>query len=145
MKRFYARAGGLVLAILCAGAHAEARGPTPNRLLVTRTKDNLNNTGAPPFHAAVSDPAVAKLYADISALPPFPAGPMNCPNDMGIRYHLDFYAGASLALAADYQPTGCVSVRLRDGTVKSDPAGSFKTDFEHALGFASDRQLFGLQ
>ncbi len=118
----------------------------PDRLAVTRTKNNLNNPTAPPFSKTIADRSlVEKLYADISALPPFPAGPLNCPNDLGIRYHLDFYSGTASLLAADYEPTGCASVKLSDGTVKSAATGSFGADLRQALGFSSERQFLGFQ
>jgi hypothetical protein len=119
---------------------------TPDRLVVTRTKNNLNNPTASPFRKTIADRAtVAKLSADIAALPPAPSGIANCPNDLGIAYHLDFYAGSSALLAADYLPTGCASVRLSDGTVKSAAAGNFRADLRQALGFATDRQFLGFR
>ena len=118
----------------------------PDRLLVTRTKNNLNNFAAPPFSDTISDRSlVEKLYADIAALPPLPAGPLNCPNDMGIRYGLDFYSGTALLVSGVYEPTGCASIRLSDGTSKSDARGSFGADLMHALGISSQRQFLGLQ
>ena len=125
-------------------ASNQAAHALPVRLAVTRTKSNLNNPSAPPFTRTVADRTwVAKLYSDILALPPLPSGSSNCPLDLGIRYHLDFISGVTSVLAADYEPSGCPSIRLSDGMVKSDPTGSFKVDFMQALGFSSDRQLFG--
>jgi hypothetical protein len=117
----------------------------PDRLVVARTKNNRNNPSAPPFSKAIADrSSVAKLYADIAALPVFPAGPRNCPNESGITYRLDFYAQTTALLAADYDPSGCASVTLSDGTMKSAASGSFRSDLSQALGFTSDRQLLGL-
>lgn len=133
----------LTLEAMSSGPVAQV---VPDRLVVTRTKNNLNNAAAPPYSKTVADrSSVARLYADIFALPPFPAGAMNCPNDVGITYHLDFYSEAAALLAADYRPTGCASVRLSDGTVKSDPSGHFAADLKQALGMASDRQFLGLR
>ncbi len=130
--------------------HRSSRGQAaqevPDRLVVTRTKNNLNNPTAPPFSKTITDPSLAqKLYADIIALPLFPNGTMNCPNDVGTAYHLNFYLGPVTVLAADYKPTGCASVKLSDGTVKADPTRSFGADLRQALGFLSDRQFFGFQ
>jgi hypothetical protein len=117
----------------------------PDRLVVARTKNNRNNPNAPPFSKTIDDrSSVAKLYADIAALPVFPSGPRNCPNDSGIAYHLDFYAQTTVSLAADYDPSGCASVTLSDGTIKNAAAGDFRADLRQALGFTSDRQLLGL-
>jgi hypothetical protein len=115
-----------------ASAYAAQIGP--DRLVVTRTRNNVGNPAAPPFSETIADrSAVEQLYAEIAALPPLPAGPLNCPNDVGISYHLDFYSGTERALAADYQPTGCSSVRLSDGTVKGDPTRSFGVHLRQAL------------
>ena len=117
----------------------------PDRLVVTRTNNNVNNPAAPSFSKTITDQAsVQRLYADIAALPSFPAGTMNCPNDLGIHYRLDFYSGPVSLLTGDYQPSGCASVKLSQGIVKSDPAGNFKADLGQALGL-SDRQLLGFQ
>ncbi|MGA3309652.1 MAG: hypothetical protein ABSD08_13700 [Xanthobacteraceae bacterium] len=135
---------------LTPALHASSRGQAaqqvPDRLVVTRTKNNLNNPTAPPFSKTIVDRSlVEKLYGDIFALPPPPDGIRNCPNDVGIRYHLDFYSGAASLLAADYEPTGCASVRLSDGTVRSDLTGSFGVDLRQALGFSSVRQFLRFQ
>ena len=118
----------------------------PDRLVVTRTKNNLNNPGAPAFSKTIADrEKVEKLYEDILDLPPLRAGRLNCPRDVGIRYSLDFYAGTASILAGDYDPTGCATINLGDGTIKSDSGGSFAADFRQALGFASERQFLGFQ
>lgn len=117
----------------------------PDRLVVTRTNNNVNNPAAPPFSKTITDQAsVQRLYADIANLPPIPAGTMNCPNDLGIRYQLEFYSGMVSLLAGDYQPSGCASIKLSQGIAKSDPAGSFRADLGQALGW-SDRQLLDFQ
>jgi hypothetical protein len=129
-------------------ASARVAQQVPDRLDVTRTK-NLSNPAAPSFSETIADPSlVAKLYADIAALPPFPPGALNCPMSVGLTYHLDFYSEASSLVTADYEPTGCASVTLSDGTVKADPTRSFGADLRQALGFssdASDRRFFGFQ
>jgi hypothetical protein len=152
----------LIAAVPAAPGMAEAIGPwpqplaatagpgvrfaqlPPDRLVVTRTRTSRSNPNAPPYSRTIDDgAAVAKLYADVAALPPPPAGPLNCPMDLGISYHLEFYAGTTPLLAVDYEPTGCASVRLGDGTVRSAATGSFGTDLRKALGLSSDRELWG--
>jgi hypothetical protein len=131
---------------LWATSSAQSAQEVPDRLVVTRTKNNLNNPAAPPFTKTITDRStVEKLYADILALPPLPGGPLNCPNDVGINYRLDFYSGAASFLAGDYGPTGCASVRLSNGTTKRDTTGSFGADLQHALRFSSRRQFLGFQ
>jgi hypothetical protein len=112
---------------------------------VARTKNNRNNPSGLAFSKTIDNrSSVGKLYADIAALPVFPSGPRNCPNDSGIVYHLDFYAGSTALLAADYDPSGCASVTLSDGTKKNAATSSFRGDLRQALGFTSDRQLLEL-
>jgi hypothetical protein len=123
---------------------ASAAQEVPDRLVATRTRNNSNDPTAPPFSKTITDRSlVEKLYADISALPPFPTGASNCPNNVGITYRLDFYSGTASLLGADYEPTGCAAVTSSDGTVKGDPTRSFGANLRQALGFSSDRQFFG--
>jgi len=117
---------------------------SPDRLVVTRTRNNLNNPDAPPFDRTITDrKSVEKLYQDILTLPPLPAGRFDCPRDVGIRYRLDFYAGSTLFLSGDYAPTGCRTVSLSSGTVKIDSSDSFRADLVRALGFSSEHELLG--
>jgi hypothetical protein len=129
------------------GSHRQriAQASSPDGLVVMRTNTNRNNPAAPPFSKTITDlSAVEKLYAEIAALPLFPAGPVNCPNDVGIRYHLKFYSGTALLLVADDKPTGCPSVQLSDGSIRSDADGSFANDLSRVLGFSSRQQFLGL-
>jgi hypothetical protein len=130
------------------GSNLDFAGPDPSGkpasgaggsrpLVATRTRNDLKHFDAPPFGATIADRAtIEKLYEDILALPPLPAGRLDCPRDSGLRYRLDFYVGRALLLSGDYAPTGCRTVSLSDGTVKSDSRGSFGTDFVQALGFS---------
>ena len=116
----------------------------PDRLVVTRTRSNLDHPDAVPFSKTIGERAtVETLYQDILALPPMPAGRFDCPRDLGIRYRLDFYAAGALLLSGDYAPTGCRTVNLSNGTVKNASSGSFRADLVQALGFTSDRELLG--
>jgi hypothetical protein len=118
---------------------------SPDRLVVTRTHNNLKDLDAPPFSTTITDRAtIEKLYQNVLALPPLPAGRFDCPRDSGLRYRLDFYVGGALLLSVDYAPTGCRTVSLSDGTVKSDARGSFDIDFRQALGFASTEEYLGV-
>jgi hypothetical protein len=116
----------------------------PDRLAVTRTRNNLDHPGAVPFSKTITERAtVETLYQDILALPPMSAGRFDCPRDSGIRYRLDFYAAGASLLSGDYAPTGCRTVNLSNGTVKNASSGSFRADLMQALGFTSDRELLG--
>ena len=113
----------------------------PDSLVVTRTMSN----SAPPFRKTISDRAlVEKLYTDIVGLPPLPRELINCPMDMGTNYRLQFYLTAVIKLEANYRPSGCASVTLSDGTLKSDAGRSFGSELKQALGFSSDRQFLGV-
>lgn len=152
MAFFRLQAVALILAasyaaVLCAadGAYGQhPAGSVPDRLVVTRTKPNINNPAAAPFSKTLDHRSlVAELYADISALPPPPSGPLHCPLDLGISYHLNFEAAGVTVLSADYQPSGCAVVRLSDGTVKSDATGILRKALQGALGFPSERAFLG--
>jgi hypothetical protein len=126
-------------------SNASAAQQTPDRLVVTRATNNVNNPAALPFSRIIADQSIVEaLYADVAALPPFPTGPLPCPNDFGIDYHLDFYAGSETVLAAEYRPSGCASLRLRDGTLKGDPTRSFGAHLRQALNL-SDHAFLGFE
>jgi hypothetical protein len=112
---------------------------SPDRLVVTRTHNSLKAQDGLPSSETINDGAtIEKLYQDILALPPLPAGRLDCPRDSGLRYRLDFYVGNALLLSGDYAPTGCRTISLSDGTVKRDTRGSFNIDFMRVLGLASE-------
>jgi hypothetical protein len=117
---------------------------SPDRLVVTRTRNNLNTPDAPSFSQTIANRAtVEKLYQDILALEPLPPGRFECPRDVGIRYRLEFFAGSTLLLSCTYAPSGCASVALSDGMVKSAASGSLPADLVAALGFTSEQELLG--
>jgi hypothetical protein len=141
---------GAVPAANAGSSTRQASGPAPqrmmpDRLVVTKIANNLDNPTAPPFSKTITDPTVVqKLYSDILALPPFPLGTYSCPPDIGIQYNLDFYLGAVSILTADYDPTGCASLKLNDRTVKTDATRGFEVDLAEALGL-SEAQFLGFQ
>lgn len=85
-----------------------------DRLEVTRTDAFPQNhfRFAFPAAVAVTDPlavqAVARALID---LPKMPSGPMYCPADFGIVYHLVFFSGSQRLLAVSVDATGCETVR----------------------------------
>jgi hypothetical protein len=114
---------------------------SPDRLVVARTHNSLKAQDGLPSSETINDGAtIEKLYQDILALPPLPAGRFDCPRDSGLRYRLDFYVGNALLLSGDYAPTGCRTISLSDGTVKRDTRGSFNIDFMRILGLASEEK-----
>jgi hypothetical protein len=78
----------------------------PDRLVASRTMNAINDLSALPFaKTIINRTQVQTLYAEILALPPFPTGgdgEMNCPIDLGLEYHFDFYSGDISLLSGDY-------------------------------------------
>jgi prepilin-type N-terminal cleavage/methylation domain-containing protein len=136
----------VVIAIICLLASlilaSRASQNLPDKLIVTRTHNNLGNPTAAPFSETITNTAlVQKVYTDILVLPSFSSAPTSCPPDFGIQYHLEFYSGATSLLRADYGPTGCSDVLLSNGAAKYGGVSSFQTDLMQAVGFSSYRQL----
>lgn len=56
--------------------------------------------------------AAENIYTATLALPDFPPGEYNCPNDDGVRYEIAFLSGQSVAVSATLSPTGCGDVTI---------------------------------
>jgi hypothetical protein len=116
----------------------------PDRLVVIRTRPNLEDTDAAPFSRTIDNPAkVQQVYNDISALP-VATGTYSCPPDLGITYSLDFYVGVFLLLTAEYEPTGCAFVTLPDGITRSALHNVFENKLVAGLD-VSEKSFFGFE
>jgi hypothetical protein len=91
-------------------------------------------TRFPPLARTVSDAAVAsRLYQDVRALQPRPAGQISCNLDSGIRYELSFLSGGSRILHGVMRGS-CHLIDLGAGDVRAFD-GHFEADLLGALGF----------
>ena len=111
------------VSLLLLGCRTERNTPTH---AATVKADALQVTRSNPLHQPVpvlspltiSDPAfVNHLYSLLVSMPPFPKGPMSCPGDYGVRYHLVFLDHGQTVLSADADPSGCEGVKLSDGRI----------------------------
>lgn len=101
---------------------AEASDLTPDHLTVT-VENPLHQTGYPTGPGETSDATtVRKLFDEILALDPFPAGTYFCPEDDGVRFELNFTNDGASVLTATANPTGCRGVGLTGGSyLKAHP------------------------
>ncbi len=74
-----------------------------------------------PITTAVTDSQmVRRLQNDVNSLPPFPGGPISCPDDDGSYYRLDFAYADGRIRGFTLEATGCRGLRL--GPAKSPDA-----------------------
>ncbi len=98
-------------------------------------------------------PLVRRLYRDVCMLVAhpdhWPKGiAVNCPADIGLVYKGVFYAGTRKLAVMTYRPTGCSSLVLSLGSVRSDygifskgaaaAAARFGPDFAAVLGMRAN-------
>lgn len=102
---------------------------------VLRTSASPQNH-IPPLDQTVTDPAkAAALYAALQTLPPFPSGPILCPHETGVAYHLTFSRGQTLMAWAIVDAGGCEGVDLPNGGARlAMGQDHFWTVFANALG-----------
>lgn len=116
----------------------------PDRLVVTRIKNDLNNPSTASFARTVSDPSeVQKLCASVFALPTL-TGMINCPMDNGISYAFDFYRKTTLLLHAIYNPTGCRLLQIRGEPIRFALTGYFNDELLSALQITPKQFFEGL-
>lgn len=85
-----------------------------DRLEVTRTDAFPQNhiRFAFPAQTVAADPAAVQAVARaLLALPIMPSGVFHCPADLGIVYHLVFYAGSQRLPVVSLDATGCETVQ----------------------------------
>ncbi|HTA18014.1 MAG TPA: hypothetical protein VK989_01910 [Polyangia bacterium] len=85
----------------------------------------------PPTNVDVTltDPVPTRaIYEATLALPAFPSGRFNCPNDPGYRHTIAFTNGASVVVTAVLNPDGC-----RDVTIAGAPPARETDDDYWAL------------
>ena len=110
-------AASLLTALALLGAcalpvYGEPGPQTVTSLAVVRTSPISPNHLAP-FAETVTDAGkTRKLYNALLALPAFPSGPMACPADFGVEYHLTFFRDAAVVARVIVQPEGCQWVSL---------------------------------
>jgi hypothetical protein len=93
-----------------SSANPGAGGDTFISLRAIRTSGFPQNH-VPPFDHTTGDTAkIMQLYEAMLALPPFPSGTINCPNDLGVAYHLTFVRADEATATVLVNATGCQSV-----------------------------------
>jgi hypothetical protein len=116
----------MLLALLaisgCAQATAASATPTPAlrggpfvSLHAVRTSQYPQNNILAFDHTGADAAAIAMLYGAIVALKPFPPGPINCPADLGVLYHLTFMRADGTQLTGEAKPDGCEYASLNGG------------------------------
>ncbi len=121
--RFSVACALVALALTATGCRAStpsthASSASPSALHVLRTSAFPQNH-IPPFERAITDPTKAQaLYTALYALPPFPKGTYNCPDDIGLAYQLTFMRGQAVVSSAIVNPDGCERVTLPHGDIR---------------------------
>jgi hypothetical protein len=72
------------------------------------TSTSIAANPAPAVNVTVTDARLAQAAFEATlSLPAIPAGPMSCPNDFGVLYHLTFWGKNSVVAQVTLDPTGC--------------------------------------
>ncbi len=109
-----------------------------NRLVITRVSVLTQRVHeALPAIINIAEPAQARALAKaVCALPPMPAGLVNCPNDLGISYRLSFAAGSRGFAVVAVQTSGCTMVTGVGHTRTAMRSPGFWTILGQAVGLA---------
>lgn len=123
-------------------------GVQPDTLTIVRRNPLHQQLPPLPPTVRVHDPTVVRqFYADVLTLPAMPRGPIDCPADFGVTYHLTFIQRGSVVLTANADGSGCEVVRLSNGSVLwavPQPGGAaFRNLLARTLGL-SPKQLTGV-
>lgn len=139
----------LVLALACAALLASCgRSSSPTQVLavaqtltsvhVVRVNTIPQNHIAPydtPFDVMQTDVAkVRDLYTLMATLKPMPPGTYSCPADLGVRYDVTFYSGATTAITATIEATGCGILTLGNTSHWWAPVETFWSEVANDLG-----------
>ncbi len=77
------------------------------------TATMLPSNPPPSVDVTLTEPAPARaVYAATIALPDFPSGTFNCPNDSGVRYTIAFSSDTGRTVAAVLNPGGCRAAQI---------------------------------
>lgn len=93
---------------------------TPNQIIrvrIVRTSP-IPQSDPPIDKVILDDGAAQRLYDATVALPVFPAGPHNCPDDRGVRILLTFTRGSGQTVQVSEDPYGCQDVILEPHDVR---------------------------
>lgn len=110
----------LLVLWLVAGSPASASGGAgkPIALRITRT-EALSGYDFAPLDVIVRDTAAAqRLYQAAYALPQFPSGTVNCPADIGLEYHLEFFHNGVWVQKMSLDATGCQGLCVGQSDVR---------------------------
>jgi hypothetical protein len=126
----------MLVLVACSPASASTGAANPTRLQVTRTGAFPEYGFAPLFVVVQDVTTVQHLYQAAYALPSPPSGPVNCPNDIGLVYHLDFFQGDASVQQMDLDATGCQVLHITpdDARMSND---AFRESLQKALGIPS--------
>jgi hypothetical protein len=125
---------GLTLLAGCAQSLRTVTSQTATSLHVIRTSAFPSNH-IPPFERTATDAAkVQRLYNALLALPTPPPGPLSCPVDFGVAYHVTFFNQSVIVLQATVKPDGCRSVSLSNGESRWAMDDQFWAVFADTIG-----------
>jgi hypothetical protein len=123
----------LMLGVAACGSGGDAK---PTMLHVTRNEE-LSGYDFAPLDVTVRDVnAIQHLYQAAYALPKPPSGTINCPNDIGLTYHLEFFEGDTSVQQMDLDATGCQFLQITHDEVRMSDGG-FRESLRKLIGIPS--------
>jgi hypothetical protein len=122
--------------VACSPASASSGTGQPTMLHVTRT-EAFPEYGFAPLDETITDTAaVQQVYQAAYVLPYPPSGIYNCPNDIGLVYHLEFFQPASSVEQMRLNATGCQFLQIGRDDVRSTNE-AFRELLRKTLGIPS--------
>ena len=120
----------------CSSVSASGGTDHPTTLYVTRT-EGLPGYDFAPLDMTVSDvTTVQNLYQAAYALPHPASGTYNCPADIGLTYHLEFFEGDTSVQQMDFNATGCEVLQITQDDIRMTNS-AFRELLRKALGIPS--------
>lgn len=108
----------LLLLVLLTACHPTTGPNNPTMLRVTRT-ETLPGYNFAPLDVTIRDvTTVQRIYQAAYAQPVPPSGTVNCPADIGLIYHLDFFQNGAAVEQMQLDPMGCQALTISHGDVR---------------------------
>jgi hypothetical protein len=116
--RFKAVFAAALLLVLLTACHPTTGPNNPTMLRVTRTEE-FPEYGFAPLDVTIRDvTTVQRIYHAAYAQPVPPSGTANCPADIGLVYHLDFFQNGTSVEQMQLDATGCEALTISHDDVR---------------------------
>jgi hypothetical protein len=134
--RFKAVFAASLLLVLLTACHPTTGSNNPTMLRVTRTETLPGYNFAPLDVTIRNVTTVQHIYQAAYAQPVPPSGIYNCPVDIGLIYHLDFFQDGASVEQMSLNATGCQFLQITHDDVRMS-SEAFRELLRKNLGIPS--------